>query len=104
MARTRQRASARDYQSAYGEGEDAFAEDQRRSSGPWLLLLALLAAALVTGGVVWYYNTNMKNVAGTGTSVGRGSGRLCAGRSRQGRARSARRRHGGARRPEEADL
>jgi cell division septation protein DedD len=66
----RPRASARDYQSAYGEGEDAFAEDQRRSGGPWLLLLALLAAALVTGGVVWYYNAGMGNVAGTGTSTG----------------------------------
>jgi hypothetical protein len=66
----RQRASARDYQAAYGESEDAFGEDQRRSSGPWLLLLALLAAALVTGGVVWYYNTNMRNVAGTGASTG----------------------------------
>jgi hypothetical protein len=62
----RQRPSARDYQSAYGESEDAFAEDQRRSSGPWLLLLALLAAALITGGVVWYYNSGMGNVAGTG--------------------------------------
>jgi hypothetical protein len=64
----RQRASARDYQSAYGES-DAFAEDTRRSSGPWLLLLAILAAALVAGGAFWYYNTNMKNVAGSGTAA-----------------------------------
>ena len=67
---SRQRASARDYQAAYGEGEDTFAEDQRRSGGPWLLLLALLAAALVTGGVVWYYNSGMKDVAGPGTGAG----------------------------------
>jgi hypothetical protein len=67
---TRQRASARDYQSAYGEGEDVFAEDQRRSGGPWLLLLALLATALVAGGGFWYYNSNMRDVAGTGTSSG----------------------------------
>ena len=66
----RQRASARDYQSAYVDREDAFAEDQRRSGGPWLLLLALLAAALVTGGVVWYYNNGLGNVAGTGASTG----------------------------------
>ncbi len=69
-ATPRQRASARDYQAAYGEGEDAFGEDQRRSSGPWLLLLAILAAALVTGGVLWYYNNSSGNVAGTPSSSG----------------------------------
>jgi hypothetical protein len=67
---TRQRASARDYQSAYGEGEDVFAEDQRRSGGPWLLLLALLATALVAGGGFWYYNSSMRDVAAPGTSSG----------------------------------
>jgi hypothetical protein len=69
-AAARPRPSARDYQSAYGETEDAFGEDQRRSSGPWLLLLALLAAALITGAGVWYYNTNMANVAGSGSTSG----------------------------------
>jgi hypothetical protein len=67
---SRPRASAKDYQSAFGETEDAFAEDQRRSSGPWLLLLALLAAALITGAGVWYYNSNMKDVAAPGSSSG----------------------------------
>lgn len=66
---TRQRASARDYQSAYSEA-DAFADDTRRSSGPWLLLLAILAAAMIAGGGWWYYNTNMKNVAGPGATTG----------------------------------
>jgi hypothetical protein len=67
---SRQRASARDYQAAYGDGEDAFAEDQRRSGGPWLLLLGLLTAALVTAGVVWFYNSGMKNLAVPGTGAG----------------------------------
>ena len=67
---SRPRASARDYQAAYGEGEDAFAEDQRRSGGPWLLLLGLIAAGLVAFGGFWYYNSGMKDSAGSGTGAG----------------------------------
>ncbi len=62
-AAPRQRASAKDYQAVYRETEPAYDEDQRRSSGPWLLLLALLAAALVAAVAVWYYNTKMRTVA-----------------------------------------
>ena len=65
----RPRASARDYQSAYGEG-DAFAEDTRRSSGPMLLLLAILAAIMLGVGGWMYYNNFMKNVAGSGAATG----------------------------------
>ncbi len=61
----RQRASARDYQDAYrGAAPDqAYDDEPRRSSGPWLLLLMLLAAAIVTGGVVWFYQTKFKSTA-----------------------------------------
>ncbi len=64
----RGRAGARDYQNAYNEVEDAFADEPRRSSGPWLLLLALLAAAVLTGVVVWFYSDNVRNLAGMGSS------------------------------------
>lgn len=64
----RGRAAARDYQNAYNEVEDAFADEPRRSSGPWLLLLALLAAAVLTGAVVWFYSDNVRNLAGVGSS------------------------------------
>ncbi|WP_374331669.1 SPOR domain-containing protein [Aestuariivirga sp.] len=66
----RSRATARDYQSSYDEGEEGFADERRRSSGPWLLLLALLAAAVLTGGVVWYFSDSVKHLAGVGSSSG----------------------------------
>ncbi|MEI7598835.1 MAG: SPOR domain-containing protein [Aestuariivirga sp.] len=72
-AAPRGRASARDYQSEYAEGEEGFADEPRRSSGPWLLLLALLGAAVLVGGLVWYYSDNMKNLAGVGSSSSSGS-------------------------------
>ena len=64
----RSRASARDYQAAYPDGEEGFADEPRRSGGPWLLLLALLAAAVLTGAVVWFYSDSVKNLAGIGSS------------------------------------
>lgn len=68
--KTRRRASASDYNRAYREVEDGFEdEDRQRSSGPWLLLLALLLAAVATGGIVWYYQTNIKT-AGDGATTG----------------------------------
>jgi cell division protein FtsN len=64
-SRPRRRASASEYNSAYREVEDGYEDDRRRSSGPWLLLLALLIAAVATFGVIWYYQTNIKNTAAT---------------------------------------
>ncbi|PZF75047.1 hypothetical protein DK847_20145, partial [Aestuariivirga litoralis] len=70
----RSRASARDYQAAYDEGEEGFADEPvRRSSGPWLLLAALLVAAVLTGVVVWYYSDSLRNIAGSGASSGSGT-------------------------------
>ena len=69
----RGRAAARDYQQPYGDGEEGFADEPRRSSGPWLLLLALLAAALLTGAVVWFYSDSVKHLAGIGSSTSSGS-------------------------------
>lgn len=64
----RRRASASEYNSAYREVEDGYDEDRRRSSGPWLLLLALLIAAVATFGIIWYYQTHIKNTGATTTS------------------------------------
>jgi len=61
--RPRRRASASEYNSAYREVEEGYDDDRRRSSGPWLLLLALLIAAVATFGIIWYYQTNIRNVA-----------------------------------------
>jgi len=69
----RSRATARDYQSAYDEGDEGFADEPRRSSGPWLLLLALLAAAVLTGAVVWFYSDSVRHLAGVGSSSSSGS-------------------------------
>ena len=63
----RSRAVGRDLQPAY-EGDEGFADEPRRSSGPWLLLLALLAAAVLTGAVVWFYSDSVKNLTGIGSS------------------------------------
>lgn len=69
----RGRAAARDYQASYDEADEGFADERRRSSGPWLLLLALLAAAVLTGGVVWYFSDSVKHLAGVGSSSTSGS-------------------------------
>jgi hypothetical protein len=67
------RSSAREYQPAYDDGEDGFADEPRRSSGPWLLLLALLSAAILTGVIVWFYSDSVKNLAGVGQSTTSGA-------------------------------
>ncbi|MGQ0486287.1 MAG: SPOR domain-containing protein [Hyphomicrobiales bacterium] len=66
-SRPRRRASASEYDTAYREVEDGYEDDRRRTSGPWLLLLALLIAAVATFGVIWYYQTHIKNTAATAT-------------------------------------
>lgn len=64
----RSRVSARDLQAGYPDADEGFADEPRRSSGPWLLLLALLAAAVLTGAVVWFYSDSFRNLAGMGSS------------------------------------
>ena len=68
-AHARRRASAAEYNAAYREAEEGYAEPGRRSGGPWLLLFALLLAAVATGGIVWYYQTRIKPVASAGTGT-----------------------------------
>lgn len=55
----RRRAKAQDYSQAYREYEDSYEDDERRSSGPWLLLFALLALAALAFGGIWYYSKFM---------------------------------------------
>ncbi len=68
-AHGRRRASAAEYNAAYREAEEGYAEPGRRSGGPWLLLFALLVAAVATGGIVWYYQTKVKPVASVGSGT-----------------------------------
>ena len=68
-AHARRRASAAEYNAAYREAEEGYAEPGRRSGGPWLLLFALLLAAVATGGIVWYYQTKIKPVASLGSGT-----------------------------------
>jgi cell division septation protein DedD len=62
-SRSSRRASANDYNQAYRENEGAYADERRRSSGPWLLLLFLLLAGGAGGVGIWYYNVNVKTAA-----------------------------------------
>lgn len=68
-SRSSRRASANDYNQAYRENDGGYADQRRRSSGPWLLLLLLMLAAGAAGAGVWYYQINVKSVANN-TSTG----------------------------------
>ncbi|MFM8746090.1 MAG: SPOR domain-containing protein [Aestuariivirga sp.] len=64
----RQRPTARDYQDAYEETDEVFADQQRRSSGPWLVFLGLLLAAIGLGSVFWYYGDSLRGLTGAGNA------------------------------------
>ncbi|MCA3556528.1 SPOR domain-containing protein [Aestuariivirga sp.] len=64
----RGRASARDFQSAYEEAEEGFADEPRRSNAPLLLGLALLVAGLLMAALIWFYSGDLKNLVNTGAS------------------------------------
>ncbi|MFZ5671755.1 MAG: SPOR domain-containing protein [Pseudomonadota bacterium] len=58
----RRRASAQDYNRAYRDYEEGYEAEPRRRRGPWPWLLAILLGGIVlTGGIIYYYLTYMKN-------------------------------------------
>lgn len=63
----RPRASSQDYQQAYEEGDEVFADEQRRSNGPWLLALAMLLVALAAA-AYWFYGDRLSGLTGAGTA------------------------------------
>jgi len=65
----RRSAATREYPSGYEDEGEVFADEQRRSSGPWLLLLALLMAAIGLGALFWLYSDSLRGLSGAGGSV-----------------------------------
>lgn len=57
----RRRASMQDYNRAYRDYEEGYEAEPRRRRGPWPWLLAIvLAGGALTGGIIYYYLTYMK--------------------------------------------
>lgn len=57
----RRRASAQDYNRAYRDYEEGYEAEPRRRRGPWPVLLAILIGGIIlTGGIIYYYLTYMK--------------------------------------------
>ncbi len=58
----RRRASAQDYNRAYRDYDEGYEAEPRRRRGPWPWLLAILIGGIIlTGGIIYYYLTFMKN-------------------------------------------